>query len=224
MIVTWTTVRAPRPTSTPPWQPDGADWWQAGPTGAGRPEPPAPNGRWWAVLASWPTLAAASRETSADDGLDVWHVVLEAASFRGDAGLADGARPFAGVPASGGVEGAAAVVTFALPSTESLREREFYRRFLHAGRSAEQAPGLLAALAQAPAAGAVLTFSAWADLGAALQWAYGQQPHAATVERQRAHRLVDASGFLRCAVLSSRGTLGDRPDPLAGRTGTVDRG
>jgi len=33
--------------------------------------------------------------------------------------------------------------------------------------------------------------------------------------------LVATSGFLRCAVLASSGSLGDRPDPLAGRTGSV---
>ena len=66
-----------------------------------------------------------------------------------------------------------------------------------------------------------LTDPAGADVGAALDWAYAQPQHAGAVARQQAHRLVEASGFLRCAVLSSSGRLGDLPDPLAGRTGRV---
>jgi len=69
----------------------------------------------------------------------------------------------------------------------------------------------------------VLTFSAGDDLSCALAWAYGQPGHAAAVARQRTARLVASSGSLRCAVLSSAGTLGDRGDPLAGRRGTVVR-
>jgi hypothetical protein len=41
------------------------------------------------------------------------------------------------------------------------------------------------------------------------------------VRRNEEHRLVATSGFLRCAVLASSGSLGDQPDPLAGRTGSV---
>ena len=219
MIVTWTVLRTARPQPSVPWQPDGASWWQAGPSGAGRAEPP--DGRWWSVLATWPDRARAEQAPAAGDDLDAWHVVLEAAAFRGDAVLAGGARPFAAVPGDGRVQGTAAVLTLAQPGPDSAREREFFRRFLHLGRGVQQAPGHLVATIQAPEDGAVLTCSVWQDVEAALDWAYAQPQHAGAVARQTAHRLVEASGFLRCAVLSSRGTLGDRPDPVAGRTGTV---
>lgn len=219
MIVTWTALRTSQAVPTVPWRPDGASWWQAGRSGAGRAEPP--DDRWWSVLASWPDRAAAEPGPPVVDGLDAWHVVLQAASFRGDAVLAGGARPFDEVPAHGRVDGAAGVVTLAQLGPDGAREREFFRRFMHLGRGVGAAPGQLVSLIQAPDDGAVLTFSAWHDLGAALDWAYAQPQHAGAVARQRAHRLVEASGFLRCAVLSSRGTLGDAPDPLAGRTGEV---
>ena len=220
MIVSWTTLRSPGPVPTVTWQPSGASWWQAGPSGPGA-APPASDGCWWSVLATWPDRAAA--EAAPPEDLDAWHVVLEAASFRGESVLAGGARPFDAVPADGRVEGAAAVLTLAALGPDSAREREFFRRFMHLGRGVTQARGQLTAQVQAPGDGAVLTFSVWQDLGAALDWAYGQPQHAAAVERQRTHRLVEASGFLRCAVLCSSGRLGELADPLAGRTGTVVR-
>ena len=219
MIVTWTALRTSRPGPTAPWRPDGASWWQAGQSGAGRAAPAS--ARWWSVLATWPDRTAAEPGPPVADGLDAWHVVLQAASFRGDAALAGGARPFDAVPPHGSVDGATAIVTLAQLGPDGAREREFFRRFLHLGRGVGQAPGHLLSLIQAPQDGAVLTFSVWQDAGSALDWAYAQPQHAGAVARQRAHRLVEASGFLRCAVLSSRGTLGDDPDPLAGRTGTV---
>ena len=221
MIVTWTTLRSARPTDTVPWQPTGATWWQSGHSGPGRAEPPPLDGRWWSVLATWPDLDEAQAGPGPREDLAAWHVVLDAASFRGDAVLAGGARPFTTVPPTGRLEGAAVVVTFAGLGADSSREREFFRRFLHLGRAVARAPGHVAALVQAPDDGAVLTFSAWTDVSSALDWAYVQPQHAATVARQRTHRLVEASGFLRCAVLSSSGALGDVPDPLAGLRGTV---
>jgi hypothetical protein len=80
------------------------------------------------------------------------------------------------------------------------------------------APGHCAALVQAPEDGAVLTFSAWDSLRDAVTWAYHRPEHAASVARQEEHALLPSSGFLRCAVLSSSGTLLGT-DPLAGRTG-----
>ena len=221
MVVTWTVLRTARPRASTPWRPEGATWWQAGRSGPGRAEPP--DERWWSVLATWPDRTAAEAGPPAADDLDAWHVVLEAASARGDAALAGGARPFDGLPATGRVEGAAAVVTLAQLGPDGAREREFFRRFMHLGRGVGQARGHLASSIQAPDDGAVLTFSAWQDVDAALDWAYAQPQHASAVARQRTSRLVAASGFLRGAVLSSRGSLGDEPDPLAGRTGRVVR-
>ena len=219
MIVTWTVLRTQRQEPAAPWSPQDASWWQAGPTGAGRAEPP--QGRWWSVLATWPDRATAEAGPPPADGVDAWHVVLEAAAARGDAVLAGGARPFEAVAAHGRVEGTAAVLTLAQLGQDGARERDFFRRFLHLGRGVGSATGHLVSMVQAPPDGAVLTFSVWEDVGAALDWAYAQPQHAGAVARQKAHRLVEASGFLRCAVLSSRGRLGDRPDPLAGRTGRV---
>ena len=91
------------------------------------------------------------------------------------------------------------------------------------GGAVEQAPGNVAALVQAPEDGAVLTFSAWDTLRDAVTWAYHRPQHEPTVRRQEEHGLLATGGFLRCAVLASSGRLGDRPDPLAGRTGTVVR-
>ena len=221
MIVTWTALRSRRPTRAVPWQPDDALWWQAGHSGAGRAEAPRADGIWWTVLATWAELGAASAGPGQRDDLDAWHVVLAPASYRGDAVLAGGARPFDTLPTGGQVEGAAAVITFAGLGPDSAREREFFRRFMDLGRDVPRAPGHLAALVQAPDSGAVLTFSAWEDLSSALDWAYAQRQHSRTVGRQHAHRLVETSGFLRCAVLSSAGRLGDLPDPLAARTGRV---
>lgn len=224
MILTWTVLRSRRPVTSVPWQPSGASWWQAGRSGAGRAEAPPVEGIWWSALATWDSLDAARAGTRVEADAEAWHVVLEAASFRGSAVLAGGARPFDGLPESGQVQGAAAVVTFAGLGRDGAREREFFRRFLHLGREVAKAPGLLAASYQAPEDGAVLTFSIWDEVSRAQDWAYVQPQHAAVIARQRAHRLVQASGFLRCAVLSSSGAVGELPDPVAGRTGVVVRG
>lgn len=223
MLVTWTAVRTRVPAAAVPWQPTGASWWQGGPSGAGRAEPPLLDGHWWAVLATWDSLEDAAAGPGARDDQEAWHVVLEPASFRGEAVLAGGARPFDALPDDGRTRGAVAVVTFALPASDSGREREFLRRFLHLGRDVRRAPGHVASLVQAPGDGAVLTFSAWRDEGSALDWAYARPQHAAAVARQQAHQLVQASGFLRCAVVASSGRLGDLPDPLEGLTGAVIR-
>lgn len=174
------------------------------------------------MLATWEDPDEAGAGPGAQDGVDAWHVVLTPACYRGDAVLAGGARPFDALAGSGRVRGAAAVVTLAGLGPDAAREREFFRRFLHLGRAVPGAPGQVVALVQAPADGALLTFSAWRSLDAALDWAYAQPQHAGPVARQAAHRPVETSGFLRCAVLCSAGTLGDLPDPLAGLRGTTE--
>ncbi len=221
MIVTWTALRSTTPSDVCPWSPEGADFAQAGQSGAGRAEVPSFDGTWWSVLATWPSEAAA--RAAAPDVESAWHVVLEAAAFRGDAVLSGGARPFASLPTAGRTAGASAVVTLAGLGPDQARGEEFFARFVDLGQDVEQAPGHVAALVQAPDDGAVLTFSAWDSLRSAVTWAYHRPRHAATVERQEEHALVATSGFLRCAVLASSGRLGDRPDPLAGLTGTVTR-
>jgi hypothetical protein len=80
------------------------------------------------------------------------------------------------------------------------------------------APGHRAALVQAPEDGAVLTFSAWRSLRDAVTWAYHRRQHADTVKRHEEVALLDQTGFLRCAVISSAGTL-HGADPLAGLSG-----
>lgn len=221
MLVTWTTLHTELPVPDVPWLPVGARWWQSGHCGPGRAELPSFDGTWWSVLATWDDLAAAEQGPPEQAGVEAWHVVLQPAAYRGDALLAGGARPFAGLPGAGRTDGASAVVTLAGLGADESRGAEFFRRFLHLGRDVATAPGNLSAQVQAPSDGAQLTFSAWRTLRDAVTWAYHQPLHKATVDRQEEHGLVDTSGFLRCAVLSSRGTLGDRPDPLAGITGTV---
>ncbi len=144
--------------------------------------------------------------------------MLAPASYRGDARLAGGARPFDALPARGKVSGAAAVITLAGLGPDAARTGEFFERFVGLGSSVQDAPGHRAALVQAPEDGAVLTFSAWASLRDAVTWAYHRPDHAATVARHEEHRLLASTGFLRCAVLASSGTLLGT-DPLAGRTG-----
>ena len=222
MIVTWTALHSAAPLPASPWHADGAVFAQAGHAGAGRAGVPSFDGTWWSVLATWPdeTTARASAPV-AGEGLEAWHVVLEAAAFRGDACLGGGARPFDRLPATGRTTGASAVVTLAGLGPDADRTAEFLAHFADLGVDVEAAQGHRAALVQAPADGAVLTFSAWECLRDAVTWAYHRPRHAATVARQEEHALLTSSGFLRCAVLASSGTLGGRPDPLAGLTGTV---
>ena len=70
-----------------------------------------------------------------------WHVVLQAAAFRGDAVLGGGARPFAALPRAGRTTGASAVVTLAGLGSDPARNDEFFSRFLDLGHDVEQAPG-----------------------------------------------------------------------------------
>ena len=220
MLVTWTALELDRPQQTCPWVPDGATYAQAGQAGAGTADMPSFAGTWWSVLATWDDADAerAAAHPAGDDVRAAWHVVLAAASYRGDAVLAGGARPFASLPARGKVQGAAAVITLAGMGRDPARTNEFFQRFVGLGQAVQHAPGHRAALVQAPEDGAVLTFSAWDSLRDAVTWAYHRPDHAATVARQEEHALLPTSGFLRCAVVSSSGTL-HGTDPLAGRTG-----
>lgn len=222
MFMTWTALRLHTPATRCPWGPAGASWQQAGHGGDGCAQIPSFAGQWWSVLALWNAEAAARDAAPARGDVDgtAWHVVLEPASYRGDASLSGGARPFDGLPPRGKIAGAAAVVTFAGLGPDAARTGEFLERADILGADVASAPGNRAALVQAPEDGAVLTFSAWETLRSAVTWAYHRPEHAGTVRRQDEHRLLATSGFLRCAVLASSGTLGDRPDPLTGLTGT----
>jgi heme-degrading monooxygenase HmoA len=218
--VTWTALELTDPRATCPWLPDGATYAQAGQAGAGIAEVPSFGGLWWSVLATWDDDDAAPAAV-VPTGADVraaWHVVLAPVSYRGDAVLAGGARPFAELPVRGKVRGAAAVITLAGLGPDAARTGEFFERFVGLGSTVRSAPGHCAALVQAPEDGAVLTFSAWDSLRDAVTWAYHRPEHAASVARQEEHALLPSSGFLRCAVVSSSGTLLGT-DPLAGRTG-----
>ncbi len=227
MLVTWTALELDAASHGCPWTPAGATWWQAGAGGPGTAQMPTFDGRWWSVVATWDDadgdLAARPPDLPA---ASAWHVVLEPASYRGDAVLAGGAQPFAELPPRGKVAGAAAVVTLAGLGPDAARTGEFFDRFVSLGRAVQDAPGHRAALVQAPQDGAVLTFSAWASLRDAVTWAYHRPPstvddaHRDTVRRQEEHSLVATSGFLRCAVRSSTGELRGS-DPLAGSTGTL---
>lgn len=221
MHATWTLLQLTEPASACPWRPVGARWSQAGHAGPGRAEVPEFGGLWWSVLSTWDDAAtAASAAPPPEDGTAAaWHVTLRPVSFRGDAVLADGAQPFAGLPPRGKVAGAAAVITLAGLGREPGRVTEFFERFAQLGAGVSAAPGHRAALVQAPEDGAVLTFSAWQTLRDAVTWAYHRPEHAATVQRQEEHALLDTTGFVRCAVVASSGSLLGT-DPLAGLTGT----
>jgi heme-degrading monooxygenase HmoA len=221
MLVTWTTLRARTPVPGPPWVPTDATWWHAGHSSPGTAQPPAADGAWWSVVATWDDdLTAAAARPDGDD-VEAWHVVLEPVSVNGDVVLPEDARPFDGLTGKGRLDGPAALITVAGRSPDGGREREFFRRFMHVSRDIGGAPGHVVSLVQAPAvdpeAGPVLTFSVWRDVAAGLDWAYSRsRPHTSAVLRQRSHGLVATSGSVRCAVRSSAGTLGDLGDPLAG--------
>jgi heme-degrading monooxygenase HmoA len=218
--VTWTTLELAAPAQVCPWTPLGAFLAQAGHAAAGAAQIPSFEGSWWSVLGLWEDAAQA--EAAAPVGVDgvraAWHVVLEPVSYRGDAVLSAGARPFDQLPTRGKVAGAAAVITLAGLAPDPARAAEFFERFAHLGQDVRTAPGHRAALVQAPAEGAVLTFSAWRTLRDAVTWAYHRPDHSRTVRRQEEHPMLDATGFLRCAVVASAGTLSGS-DPLAGLTG-----
>ncbi|PWW23351.1 antibiotic biosynthesis monooxygenase [Geodermatophilus normandii] len=112
------------------------------------------------------------------------------------------------------------MITLAGLAADAGRTGEFLERFASLGEQVRDAPGSRAALVQAPEDGAVLTFSAWRTLRDAVTWAYHRPHHAATVARHEAQPMLESTGFLRCAVLASTGTLAGT-DPLAGLTGTA---
>jgi heme-degrading monooxygenase HmoA len=222
VLVTWTALELAVPAQTCPWEPDGASFAQSGHGAAGTAAVPSFDGTWWSVLATWQdaTQALAAAPVAHSGVRAAWHVVLEPVSYRGDAVLSGGAQPFAVLPARGKVAGAAAVVTLAGFGADPARTGEFFERFAVLGRDVRSAPGHRAALVQAPTDGAVMTFSAWRTLRDAVTWAYHRPDHAETVQRQEQHMLLDTTGFLRCAVLASTGTLAGT-DPLAGLTGVA---
>lgn len=222
MHVTWSALELSEPAAACPWVPAGAGLVQAGQAGAGCAQVPSFDGVWWSVLAVWDDDPRERVQDWPVDGEGLraaWHVLLEPVSYRGDAVLSAGRRPFDALPARGKVAGAAAVLTLAGLGPDPARGHEFFTRFTALGEQVATADGARAALVQAPDDGAVLTFSAWRTLRDAVTWAYHRPQHAGTVHRQEEHALVAQSGFLRCAVLASRGTLLGS-DPLAGLTGT----
>jgi heme-degrading monooxygenase HmoA len=220
LYLTWTALELAEPSPSCPWAPAGAGFAQAGQAGPGKAAMPDFAGRWWSVLGLWDDPATAAGASPGDhEGVRAaWHVVLQPASYRGDAALSGGARPFDRLPRRGKVAGAAAVITLAGLGADAQRTGEFFERFVALGSDVERAPGHRAALIQAPEDGAVLTFSAWRTLREAVTWAYHRPQHAETVARQQTHGLLDSTGFLRCAVLASSGSL-HGTDPLAGLTG-----
>ena len=220
MQVTWTALELREPAPVCPWEPSGALFTQSGQSGAGRAEVPEFGGLWWSVLSTWDDAgkAAGCAPVAGRDVRAAWHVTLQPVSYRGDAALSGGARPFEVLPARGKVAGAAAVITLAGLGSDPARAGEFFDRFTRLGSDVEDAPGHKAALVQAPEDGAVLTFSAWRTLRDAVTWAYHRPDHADTVRRQEQHSLLDTTGFLRCAVVASTGSLRGS-DPLAGLTG-----
>ena len=219
MLVTWTAIELAEPSAACPWAPAGARFTQAGQAGDARAEVPSFTGRWWSVLAVWDDDAPPAPPPTGEGVRAAWHVTLQPVSSRGDAVLSGGARPFDALPARGKVAGAAAVITLAGLGRDPWRAGEFFDRFARLGAHVEGADGHLAALVQAPEDGAVLTFSAWRTLRDAVTWAYHRPDHAETVARQEGHGLLDTTGFLRCAVVGSSGSLRGS-DPLAGLTGT----
>jgi heme-degrading monooxygenase HmoA len=219
VYVSWTALELAAPRAACPWLPSGARFAQAGQAGAGVAELPEFTGRWWSVLAVWDDVGCASlAPTTGGVVRAAWHVVLEPVSYRGDAVLSGGARPFETLPRRGKVAGAAGVITLAGLDPDPARTGEFFDRFARLGEQVRAAPGHRAALVQAPDDGAVLTFSAWRTLRDAVTWAYHRPEHATTVARQERQRLLPSTGFLRCAVRSSTGTI-HGTDPLAGLTG-----
>lgn len=220
MFVTWTALQLAEPSPTCPWQPEGARYSQAGQAGAGTAAMPTFDGTWWSVLSTWDDAGSAAAAAPDSSFGPSWHVVLQAVSFRGDARLAGGAQPFGELPERGRVTGAAAVITLAGFGPDPERTAEFFRRFVTLGRDIRAAPGHRASLVQAPEDGAVMTFSTWATLRDAVTWAYHRRPHHETVERQEQHQLLDTGGFVRCAVLSTHGTLAGI-DPMAGLVGVA---
>ncbi|WP_370290767.1 hypothetical protein [Nocardioides sp.] len=218
MRVTWTLLRATDPTPECPWLPSGARHAQAGHAAGSRATLPPGDGLSWTVLGVFDDESAAETPAGTPGLAEWWHVVLEPASYHGDALLAGGATPFTEVPRRGKVAGAAAVITMAGLGDDVARTTEFFERVDTLGALVADAPGLRAGLVHAPSDGAVLTFSAWTTLRDAVTWAYHRPDHAATVRRQQEHPLLARTGFLRCAVLSSSGSV-DGVDPLAGLTG-----
>ena len=223
MYASWTALELAVPSARCPWSPEGATYSQAGHAGPGVAELPDFSGVWWSVLALWDDAEAARAAAPQRDGsiAAAWHVTLHAVSYRGDAHLTGGTRPFDALPARGKVKGASAVITLAGAGPDPERTAEFLERFAELGRRVRDADGHRASMVQAADDGAALTFSAWETLRHAVTWAYhGPGDHAATVRRHEAHPLLAHTGFLRCAVLSSSGTL-NGTDPLAGLSGTI---
>jgi len=220
VYLTWTALQLAEPSPVCPWRPQGARYTQAGQAGAGTAAMPTFDGVWWSVLCTWDDAEAAAAAAPDSSVGQAWHVVLHAVSFRGDARLAGGAQPFGALPERGKVAGAAAVITLAGLGRDRERTGEFFERFVRLGTQIRTAPGHRASVVQAPEDGALMTFSAWSTLRDAVTWAYHRPEHVETVERQEHHQLLDTGGFVRCAVLSSSGTL-DGVDPLAGLTGSA---
>ena len=220
MYLTWTVVEHAKPVPACAWRPERAVYSQAGQAGAGAVELTGFTGSWWSVLSTWNSAddAVAAAPVPAAAIRAAWHVVLEPVTYRGDAVLGGGAVPLHALPTRGKVTGAAAVITLAGLGDDPERSGEFIERVAALGQDVRSAPGHLASVLQVPDDGPMMTMSAWRTLRDAVTWSYHRPEHAATVRRHEEHALVAITGFLRCAVVQSSGTLSGI-DPLAGLTG-----
>lgn len=216
-VVTWSVLELDEPAATCPWTAPGAVFATAGMTAAGRAGMPSGCGRWWSVLARHTDPRAAdAAEAALDPALGrAWHVRLEPVAYRGDVVHDGGRTPFDDLPGTGSVRGAAAVITFAGLGPDPVKLGEFLDRFGALADDLAGAEGALASAVLTPAAGPVLTFSAWTGLPAAMAWAYAGPVHSATIARQEQAQLVETAGFLRCRLVASSGSLLGG-DPLRG--------
>jgi spheroidene monooxygenase len=194
-------------------------FWKLCGSGTGEGFTPRPNTAVYAILATWPDLDTARRQTAEGPvharhgrrAAESWHLFLRPVSVRG---AWSGTAPFA--PADD--PGTGPIVALTRATLRPAKAARFWRRVPDISRVIGADPNVLfkIGIGEVPLLHQV-TFSVWPDAAAMARFARADGPHARAIAAVRAGDWFSEELYARFRLLDARGRWGGI-DPLTERT------